>query len=80
METVIQFTVNPEWKIYVYSWRMLVLYLCTSSGCSDRAEHLEIVAIAAEIIVVCIATHNSIKHTTVCDGADLQKFSYLSHL
>ena len=45
------------------SWRMRVLvYLCTSRGCSDRAEHLEIAANAPKIIVVCIVTHNIIKY------------------
>ena len=42
------------------SWQMRVLvYLCTARGCSDKAE---IAANALEIIVVCIATHNSIKY------------------
>ena len=40
----------------------VLVYLYTSRGCSDRAEHLEIAANAPEIIVVCIATHNSIKY------------------
>ena len=57
------------------SWRMCVLvYLCTSRGCSDRAEHLEI---APEIIVVCIVTHYlSIKYNYFVVLTH-QKFSYL---
>ena len=52
-------------------------YLCTSRGCSDRAEHLEIAANAPEIIVVCIATHNSIKYDYFVVLTD-KTFSYLS--
>jgi hypothetical protein len=38
-----------------------MVYLCTSRGCSDRNEHLEIASHALEINVVCIGiyTHNS---------------------
>jgi hypothetical protein len=36
-----------------------MVYLCTSRGCSDRNEHLEIASHAFEINVVWIGTHNS---------------------
>ena len=56
----------------------VLVYLCTSiyRGCSDRAKHLEIAANAPEIIVVCIATHNSIKYDYFVVLTD-KTFSYL---